>query len=366
MLVVDVLPQDGVVLLVQADRVRDRVRLPAGVVEHGVDVPDLAEAVAAQLQRGGHEPQTPLADVEGGPPVVVEGRVAVGHHHLRERHPVGDVAHGAVVVVRHLVDHRTLAVVEAQPHRPVLPAQLGALEGEGRALGLGDLQRPEVGAQVARPGSGHVLRVHRRLTVVVVVLELEQLQAVQVDHQLEARHRVRVDVARRRLPVPDVAPAQPAVPPLLGHQRATVGPHLDHHQRQVGDPAGRERGDHLRMGPHRLVDLVVSSTVKFGVTPGRCDQDDHPRRPGRPPPPRPGWSARSHSTARETRGTGSPVRHAFTAALAGSSSAIEANRHVSPSPRSSRSSAAVRRNSSSDSGSSGCCAITYPPLGSGR
>src|SRR3712207_9136735 len=66
-LLVDVLPQHAVVLLVQADGVLDAVRLAAGVVQDGVDVGDVAEAVAPQLQRGGHEPQTPLADVEGGP-----------------------------------------------------------------------------------------------------------------------------------------------------------------------------------------------------------------------------------------------------------------------------------------------------------
>jgi len=79
---VDVLPQDRVVLLVQADRIRDRVRLAPGVVQHRVEVDDLAEAVAAELQRRGHEAEAPLADVVRGSPVVVLGRVAVGHDHL--------------------------------------------------------------------------------------------------------------------------------------------------------------------------------------------------------------------------------------------------------------------------------------------
>ena len=67
----DVLPQHAVVLLVQADGVRDRVRLARAVVQDGVHVGDLAEAVAAQLQRRRHEAQAPLADVEGGAAVVV-------------------------------------------------------------------------------------------------------------------------------------------------------------------------------------------------------------------------------------------------------------------------------------------------------
>ena len=48
--VVDVLPQHGVVLLVDADRVGDRVRLTLAVVHHRIEIADLAQAVAAQFQ----------------------------------------------------------------------------------------------------------------------------------------------------------------------------------------------------------------------------------------------------------------------------------------------------------------------------
>ena len=91
-LLVDVLPQHAVVLLVQADGVRDRVRLGPAVVQDGVDVGDVAQAVAPELQRRRHEAQAPLADVEGGPAVVVGARVAVGDDHLGEGQPVRDRA----------------------------------------------------------------------------------------------------------------------------------------------------------------------------------------------------------------------------------------------------------------------------------
>ena len=148
---VHVLPQHGVVLLVQTDRLRDELWLTLAVRDDGVDVDDLAETVAAQLERGGHVAQTPLADVVRGPPVVVEARIAVRHHHLGEGHPVGDVSFGTArigrvgIVEGDLVDHRALAEVEAEPHRPVLPAQLVAVEGERDTVGLGDLERLQVG-----------------------------------------------------------------------------------------------------------------------------------------------------------------------------------------------------------------------------
>ena len=98
MFVIDVLPKNGVVLLVQTYRVLDGVGLAPGVGQGGVDVDDLAQAVAAQLQRGRHHAQTPLPDVEGRPAVVVERGIAVRNDHLGKRHPVGDIAFGAVVV----------------------------------------------------------------------------------------------------------------------------------------------------------------------------------------------------------------------------------------------------------------------------
>ena len=139
-LAVDVLPEDRVVLLVETDRVRNVVGLAGAVVQHCIEVDDLPQTVAAELERRGHEAQAPLADVVRGAAVVVVRGVAVGNDHLREGHAVGDVADIAVVVIGDLVDDWSLAVVEAKSHRPVLPAQLGALDREGDALGLSDVQ----------------------------------------------------------------------------------------------------------------------------------------------------------------------------------------------------------------------------------
>ncbi len=138
---VHVLPTDAVVLLVDADRVRDRSRLPAGVVHDSVQVGDLAEAVAAELQRGGHEAQAPLADVERGPPVVIGGGVPVRDDHLGEREPVRDRPEAAAVAEPYGVQDQSLAVVEAQAQLPVLPGQLPAAQREGHSVGLADVQR---------------------------------------------------------------------------------------------------------------------------------------------------------------------------------------------------------------------------------
>ena len=236
---VDVLPQDPAVLLVDADRVRYGPGLAAGVVHHRVQVGDLTQAVAAQGQRGGHEAQAPLADVERGPPVVVRAGVPVGHDHLGERQPVRDRAQPSRVAEPDLVQHQALAVVEPQPELPVLPAQLVAVEGEADPGRLADFQWRHL-AQRHGNEPRQVLAHHvRGIAVLAAVLEFEQRHRIQVDHRVQAGDVVSVRVALLAGPGPDVAPAQPESPVALGDERGAVGPHVGQHQGHVGDPAPR-------------------------------------------------------------------------------------------------------------------------------
>jgi hypothetical protein len=57
---VHVFPADAVVFLVQADRVLDQLRAAVVVVEPGIEVADLTEAVAAQLKAVGEHPDAVL------------------------------------------------------------------------------------------------------------------------------------------------------------------------------------------------------------------------------------------------------------------------------------------------------------------
>ena len=144
---VGVLPQDAEVFLVDADRVGYGPRL-AGVVGHGgVQVGDLAQAVTAELERVGPLTDQVLTGVEVRLPVA-ELRVAVGHDHLRDRGPVEHRAPGHV----DLVQGQPLAGVEADPHRPVLPAQRVLVQREAGALRLGDLNGLQRGAVRAADG----------------------------------------------------------------------------------------------------------------------------------------------------------------------------------------------------------------------
>ena len=229
-----------------------------------VEVGDLAEAVAAELERGGHEPEAPLADVERGAAVVVGGGVAVGDDHLREREPVGD---RAAVVADRVQDH-PLAVVEADAQRPLLPLQRVAVEREGDALGLDDLERLEVVAQLlAGHEVGDVLAHRVGLLDAPVVLDLEQLHAVEVDDEVQPGDGVGVRARALAAAVPDVGPADAAAAVGLGDEVRAVGPGVDQDAVQLGDPAAGERLDHARVAPQRRVALVelVDGHVRLPV-----------------------------------------------------------------------------------------------------
>ena len=129
-----------------------------------------------------------------------------GHHHFRQRRPVDDRPGLAAVGVGDLVQHDALARVEADPHGPLLPLHLPAVDGEARPVGLGDLDRLDVVAELGerRPV---VLVEHELLGVVArsrrqrhhpVVLDVDDLHGVEVERDDQALDRSRVAVLRRR------------------------------------------------------------------------------------------------------------------------------------------------------------------------
>ena len=155
------------------------------------------------------------------------------------------------------MQHEPLAVGEPEAHPPALPAQLVAVEGERNALGLGDLQGLAVGP-LAQAGDqrGVVLTLHRRPSGVAAVVDLQERHRVEVDDQLQPGDGVRVRVAAGRGAQPDVTPADAPPGVLLGDEVRAVGPHVDQHERGIGDPPPGQRGQDLGMGTHRSIAVV--------------------------------------------------------------------------------------------------------------
>jgi len=100
---------------VDADRIADRPGLAEVVGDGGVQVGDLAQAIAAELERVGPFADEVLTGVEVGLPVPEPG-IAVGHDHFRNG---GSVHHGPFplgVPQADLVQGQPLACVEADSH----------------------------------------------------------------------------------------------------------------------------------------------------------------------------------------------------------------------------------------------------------
>jgi hypothetical protein len=135
-----------------------------------VQVADLAQAVAAQHQGDDLLAEQVLAGVEVVLPEPGRARVGVGDHHLGDGGAVDD----GPVPQGELVQGQPFAGVEPDPQPPSLPAHLVAVEGEARALGLGDLDRPERG-----PGRADGCRV---VEVALLLRDRQQLLVDQVHH----------------------------------------------------------------------------------------------------------------------------------------------------------------------------------------
>ena len=160
-------------------------------------------------------------------------------------------------------------MVEAQPHRPVLPAQFVAVEGEGRPVRLDDLQRLHVAAlDQAGHQVGAVLAHGGAAGRRCVVLDAQQLHGVHVHHEVQAVDRVGVRTAVRGGPPPHVGPAHPPVLELRGDQRVPVGPGVDQDEVEVGDAALGEGRDDVGVLDQHLVRLVPLVQGHVGLLAG--------------------------------------------------------------------------------------------------
>ena len=263
---VDVLPEHAVVLFVQADGIAQRRRGAVAVYLDAVQVDDLAQAVAAELQRAGAQPEPAFA-VERVLPPVVHRRRPVGHDHLRHRRAEQDRPRPHPLDVGDLVQHQALDRVQRDPQLPGAPPQLPVVDGEP---GTVRLQDPQLGQlAVRRRACGVVPAGVGGQRDRVAVLELDDLAGVPVpDHdQVLDRPRVRV----RARAVERVGDGSGQRPPRLVEVEPEVRgrPGVDVNGRHVGQAPPGER----RQERGRLLDPLA---VGHELLPG--DQREHPRR----------------------------------------------------------------------------------------
>mmetsp|Transcript_11676 Transcript_11676/g.36417 ORF Transcript_11676/g.36417 Transcript_11676/m.36417 type:complete len:366 (-) Transcript_11676:124-1221(-) len=220
------LPQQAVILLMDADGVANELGVAARRVHPGVQVLDGALAVAAQLELVGIAAEACLADVEDVLPGVRALRAPVGNDHLGDAGAVADQA----AVEADVAQDGPLPEAEADVQLPLVPLEQAVLQREGHALGLRDHQ----GLEGEAPKKLLVLL----CSVVYRVLghgrhetvnDLHDCAGEPVIDDVEALHWVCVVVIRLEEPLPEVAQHRGAALDLVcGHARRRANrPWLD-------------------------------------------------------------------------------------------------------------------------------------------
>ena len=231
---VGVLPEDAEVLLVQADGVGNLDGFTTAVVQHSVEVVDLAQAVTAQRERVGQRPDACLADVEGVLAVVFLLGVSVRHHQLGQRGSVDDGTFPSLVLVTDAVEHETLTAGVAHPEAPFLPGNQIPVDVEARSFGLHHVQRLKVGAELLHELLG-VVSVVGRQGDHAVVLNPQHLHRIQVNDCYDPLDGACVAVVIGAGLEPASGKGEPDTL-FLGNAVIASRPGVHHHQAGVVDP----------------------------------------------------------------------------------------------------------------------------------
>src|SRR5947207_12099777 len=115
------LPEDAEILLMQADRVLHRGRLAEIIGYRHVEIMDVAEAIAAELEGIGELAQAVFAGIERALPEMVRGWIGIGHDHVGDAGAIDDRAHLATIAKRDLMQDQTLARGPTNAEGEILP-----------------------------------------------------------------------------------------------------------------------------------------------------------------------------------------------------------------------------------------------------
>ena len=246
---IHVLPEDSLVLLVDADRVAKHDRLAAAVADDRVEVADLAEAIAPELERVGEGAELLLSEIEDALVVVLGARMAVRHGELGIRRPV---QHPPLlpVVVAHVVEHEPLPGREAEPEPPLLPAKLVACQLEARTVRLLDLERLEIRARADTLGP--VFTVVRRQRDGGAIVDAEHLHAIEIHERDEPLDRTRVARSSRLRAHEGQRADETAAELVLRVTPVPRGDCVDAYELEIGDPPSSQRAPVAGVSLQRL------------------------------------------------------------------------------------------------------------------
>lgn len=256
------LPQSSEVLFVDAHSVSHDARHSQFVGQCDIQVGDVTDAVAAQLQLIDVPTEEVFPGVEVVLPKAVGRRIRIGHDHFADRSP----GHHGPLSERHLTDDQALAGVESESQPPVSPCNLFAINGEARPLWLRDLNE---------------LQPLQRCPLLIWTIEVAagfgNIESGRV-HDLDDLASGRVDVCGEsvygmgpgmigRIVLPEGECAEDATA-LLGWEAVVACRQGNQHHVVDGQPPGRESSDPARVlvrDDTHLLELGVQDRELPGV-----------------------------------------------------------------------------------------------------
>ena len=138
------LPENSVVFFVNADGVGDGEIAAAAVAQMGIEIFDVTDTVAPELEAVGTHTHSIFADVKCIFADLRRARISIGNDHLGERGTVKNGPRSSMVGVTHVMEGESLARIKADHERPVLPADSRALQRKAWPFRLCDVQRLDI------------------------------------------------------------------------------------------------------------------------------------------------------------------------------------------------------------------------------
>ena len=172
---------------------------------------------------------------------------------IESRCAIGARPRAVALVERELVQGQRLARVESDARAPRPPRERVAVEREARALGLRDLDRPQIVA-VRAPAAVAVVAGRLGHGQRAVVVDAHHLHGVEVDERDQPADRARVAVVAREIAAQPRQRAGDAPARLL---EEADRPGVDHHELDVVDAPQLERPAEAGVGLHGDLGLGV-------------------------------------------------------------------------------------------------------------
>ena len=215
---VNVFPQNAYVFFMHTDGIWDLANRTVWLSDSGIQIHNLAQAVATKCERVGVIAQTKLASVKRIFAICALTWIAVWNDELGNRQSTRNASLDAIVVKLHFVNNQTFTLTKPNAHIPTLPINAPAVDCERSAIGLCDREffETDVCTCLTRTIWARCLWNWNLL----IVFNIYNFASIQVNNCVQSTNRMCIKVCLRRWAMPHRCPDHsPTCVEMLWHLR---------------------------------------------------------------------------------------------------------------------------------------------------